>query len=379
MEQGNLTKSGGGVSTRDGSDLQGASELRVTWNRKAERMEEAMHAILHGVRDPEAFDRAGKAQAERLLPFLPRNGAVLEVGCGMGRILRHLHPHCKELWGVDISERMLKHARSWLANLDVELRLCNGRDLQVLDPGRFDFAYSLLVLQHMDKNDAYLYLKEVFRVLKEGGRMLVNFPDILSDTFFRDFTYVSLQPPEERDPAKVRAYAPEEVKRIVESVGLRILDLWSDEYVYVHAEKHAEHFPTRLVMGLNDAAGLGIHGWHWLEEEGDRSFRWTGKTAPFFLRVGREHRAIRISLACMHPFVREQGVEILLAREGRVVSRVRVTAEGWQEILLPLDRCGVDRIEHLTLEVGRTFNPKRDLGEADDRELGVAVAWIRSE
>ena len=380
LERGRPASAGGGASPAVRAEPAGAEALRAAWNGKAERVEEAMHAILHGVRDPEAFDRAGRAQAERLLPFLPREGAVLEVGCGMGRVLKHLHPHCGELWGVDISERMLEHARRWLGERRAELRLCNGRDLQVLDDGRFRFAYSLLVLQHMDKNDAYVYLKEIFRVLEEGGRMLVNFPDILSDTFLRDFTYVSLQPPEARDPAKVRAYAPEEVRRIVASAGFRILDLWTDEYVYVHAEKAAGAFPTRLVMGINDAAGLGIKGWYWLEEEQGRRFRWTGKRASFFLRVEPGHHAVRVCCACMHPPARGAGVELSLVHGGRVVSRRRVPAGGWREILLPLEP-GRDRAEvrHLALEVDRTFTPRRDGVGEDDRELGVAVAWIRPE
>lgn len=51
----------------------------------------------------------------------------------------------------------------------------------------FDFVYSILTLQHMKKEDAYVTLSEIYRVLKPGGRAIFSFPNFLSDEYFKGY------------------------------------------------------------------------------------------------------------------------------------------------------------------------------------------------
>ncbi len=364
------------IGTKPASD---ASVLARTWDASAQNIESAMHAILHGVRDHEKFDAEGKAQAEKVGHYVNKGDTVLELGCGIGRIIKHLSVHCRYIYGVDISEKMLAHGANWLRGIqNVELIRCNGKDLGNLPDGWVDFVYSLLVLQHMDKNDAYVYLKEIFRILKDGGRTLLNFPYILSDCFFRDFTYVSLIPQEERDPAKVRSYGKDEVVKIVESVGFSVSDLWVDDYVYVHLKKEPDRFPAKLVMRDNDAAVLDISGWYWLEEKEGFLFRWTRKKAPFFLKIDPSVRALKVVFSCMHPKVNEKGVVLSLIRDQGEVSKKKIRKAGIQEILFPLEPVHQEGVVHFALEVDRTFVPIRDWNRGDDRELGIAVSSIEA-
>lgn len=361
-----------------GGNRDEAGILKERWNSNAGTIEGAMHAILYGVRDPKTFDDEGAKQAQYLIPLLPPDAAVMELGCGIGRILKHLSPHCRELYGIDISPKMLAFAREWLAGCgNVKLLEGNGRDLDVLGDGTIDFAYSLLVLQHMDKNDAYVYLKELFRVLRDGGTALLNFPNILSESFLRDFAYVSLIPQEERDVEKVRSYTKEEVEKIVASVGFRIEEIRADEYIWVRLKKDPGIFPSSLIMKRTDTEVLGIQGWYWLEENGGYRYRWTRKRATFQLKVPPGRRRLSVILCSADPEVDSKGIEIALSvpRGGR--ETVTLRGSHWQEISFPLPLSESEGIFPFALEVERTWCPHRALGRGETRDLGVAVSGMR--
>jgi ubiquinone/menaquinone biosynthesis C-methylase UbiE len=358
-------------------DKSAAATLKSTWNNNASTVEGAMYAILHGVRDPDKFDAEGRKEAEWLKKYITKDDIVLELGCGMGRIVKHISPHCKEINGIDISPNMLSLAGKWLAGCEnVRLHECSGRDLGVIADGYIDFAYSLLVLQHMDKNDAYVYVKELFRVIKDGGTAVLNFPDIMSDVFFRDYVYVSLIPQEERDAEKVRSYHREEVERMLRSVGFTILDVWVNHYVFVYLKKDPEIFPETLVMQRNDFTVLDITGWYWLEQSGGYRYRWTRKRAGFFLKTGPDRTKITIKLFCSHPDVAAKGLELTLIQNNKPVSQQIIYKNDWQEVVFPIYPPAAEEISHFVLEADRTWVPLRDLGAGDGRELGVAVAGM---
>jgi hypothetical protein len=59
-----------------------------------------------------SFDASGVADAEPLAPFLSPDAAFLEIGCGIGPVLQHVAPMCREVPGIDISGEMVKRVRS---------------------------------------------------------------------------------------------------------------------------------------------------------------------------------------------------------------------------------------------------------------------------
>src|SRR6188508_654963 len=71
------------------------------------------------VRDPqragEAFWRAGEGDARWLETFFTPGERILDLGCGMGRVLFFLAPRAGEAIGVDISSEMLARARQAFA------------------------------------------------------------------------------------------------------------------------------------------------------------------------------------------------------------------------------------------------------------------------
>jgi len=185
---------------------------------------EAMDQILN-VTDPEAFEAAGRYDGERLTPFIEPTDTVLDLGCGIGRVTRYVAPLCREVWAVDVSETMLRFARERLAERqNVHFVLGRGTALPELETGSIDFAYSLLTLQHVEREHAFKLLRELRRVIRDGGRAFLTFPNLLSDEYLHAFLhYVDVD--EVSNPARARFYTPQEVERLLPAAGLEIEQL----------------------------------------------------------------------------------------------------------------------------------------------------------
>ena len=179
---------------------------------------DAMSLILNTT-DVEAFETTGRADAERLAVHVPSGGTALDLGCGIGRVARYLAPHCGLLWAVDASPRMLELAGERLAALtNVRYARCVDTRVPDVPDSSVDLAYALLVLQHLEREDAFLLLEELRRVLKPGGRLVVTFPNLLSDTYLDAFLHYARNG-EVANPARARMYTPEEVARLLPAAG----------------------------------------------------------------------------------------------------------------------------------------------------------------
>lgn len=106
---------------------------------------------------------------ESLLPFAgPR---LLDLGCGEGRIARHLRSGGREIVGLDMNPELAAAAGapSFVANLP---------HLDAVRNGSFDGAYIVLVLEHIADLGRFFY--ETARVVRSGGVLaaVVNHPAV---------------------------------------------------------------------------------------------------------------------------------------------------------------------------------------------------------
>jgi ubiquinone/menaquinone biosynthesis C-methylase UbiE len=163
-----------------------------------------------------------------LTQFIDNDSIVLDVGCGIGRIEKFLGPLCGELHAVDVSSGMLKKAKKRLSGQsNIFLQKLNGTDLRCYHDNKFDFVFTMLVLQHMEKEDAYVYLKEIYRVLKKGGKVFLQFPNLLSIYYF-DKSFVEYAKHGYRSITRVRPYTLPEVRKILESIDFEIESITDD-------------------------------------------------------------------------------------------------------------------------------------------------------
>jgi len=92
---------------------------------------------------------------------------VLDVGCGKGRFARVFHERQPEaeLWGLDISEEMLRYVP-----VGIQTRAGSMTDLPFPD-AFFDGAYATESLEHAVEIEKAV--AEICRVVKPGGRIAI--------------------------------------------------------------------------------------------------------------------------------------------------------------------------------------------------------------
>lgn len=108
--------------------------------------------------------------------LLSPDARALEIGCGSGRISRHVSPRVGALVCSDVSTTMLRDTQCTLRGYeDVEYVLLDGRSLMGLPDGGFDLVYAHAVLYFFDLVPALGMLDEIRRVLAPGGKCVLSF------------------------------------------------------------------------------------------------------------------------------------------------------------------------------------------------------------
>jgi len=144
---------------RDDWDRRVAQDYRF-WMSEAYRSDEDMW--LSGKRDFELL--IGSSE-------VPSNGVVVEIGCGVGRLLRFAAERFEKVFGVDVSLEAVQKARVLLEGTPhAAVILGDGVSLQQLPSAQADFVYSFATLGCVPASILISYFLEINRILKRSGR-----------------------------------------------------------------------------------------------------------------------------------------------------------------------------------------------------------------
>ena len=130
--------------------------------------------------------------AEANLRFLDATGALtpgaetLEIGTGTGGMLHTLLARGLLARGVEINRALIAESRTWFGDLPVQP--VSGVELPFADAS-FDLVLSFDVFEHIRDSDAHL--REVSRVLRPGGRYLIQTPSKWSNVVFETIRWKS--------------------------------------------------------------------------------------------------------------------------------------------------------------------------------------------
>ncbi|MDT0319869.1 class I SAM-dependent methyltransferase [Streptomyces millisiae] len=118
--------------------------------------------------DGQPLDRAFLAAFAELA----RTGPVVEVGCGPGRVVAHLHRLGLDISGVDLSPVMIDLARETYPELRFEVGSMDALDLA---DGSLHGVLSWYSVIHTPPKELPPYFTEFHRVLAPGGHLLLGF------------------------------------------------------------------------------------------------------------------------------------------------------------------------------------------------------------
>lgn len=121
---------------------------------------------------------------EYILKYLPRNGKIIEGGCGLGRYVFYLSDLGFDIVGVDVSKSGLQECKNWSEENGLNPNMFKYADVRRLPyPDNYFSGYiSLGVIEHFEEGP-HKALEEAFRVLKGGGIAIIETPNRYSFEF----------------------------------------------------------------------------------------------------------------------------------------------------------------------------------------------------
>ena len=157
--------------------------MRRDWDDRARR--DVKESIATGLSKGALFGLSGLDDTHGILRdihgHLNEDTVVLEIGCGIGRLLRFFALIFRQVHGIDVSPEMIARSKEYLrAFPHVKTCLGDGKSLSPYQSRSIDFAFSYIVFQHVpDKDIIRKYVHEARRVLKPGGifKFLVKYKD----------------------------------------------------------------------------------------------------------------------------------------------------------------------------------------------------------
>ena len=155
--------------------------------------------------DREVLDRFARDVAAR----------VCDVGCGPGHIARYLHDRGVDVFGIDLSPRMVDLARRVSPSIPFDAGDMVSLGIPSASLGGIVSFYSVI---HLERSVLPAALAEMSRVLKPGGRLLLAFhrgtTEVHADQWFGE--PVSLD---------ATLFEPSEVAEHLAAAGFEVSDI----------------------------------------------------------------------------------------------------------------------------------------------------------
>ena len=175
---------------------------------------------------------------------------ILDVGCGVGGSTRRLsHETGCCVTGIDLSDEYIDAAErlTQLLNMQERVKFHAASALELpFDENTFDGAWSIQM--NMNVEDKLGWLKEVYRVLKPGGRA------VLYEVCGNKVTPVYFPVPWAQDDSMSFLVPPELFQEVIITAGFDI-DVWNDKTDL--AQKAFAHMTEPV--GETELPELGVH------------------------------------------------------------------------------------------------------------------------
>lgn len=157
-------------------------------------------------------------------PFFGQCEVMLEIGPGGGRFTEVLLPKCRRLIAADTSAAMLSLLRKRFRQDErLEYLRLDGSGLAGVPDDSVDAAFSYGVFVHLQHWDIYHYLTELKRVLRPGGKALIQHANSFSQLGWQTFLqHVPLSLNRHKLPWTFTLMTPGIMKELVQRAGLEM-------------------------------------------------------------------------------------------------------------------------------------------------------------
>lgn len=178
------------------------------------------------------FNKSGRREADMVGHFeavtgrKATRGICLELGCGVGRITRHLADEFDKVVAVDISPGNLRLCQSYLksekvTNVDT-VQVMGIEDFDTLPP--IDFFFTMIVLQHNSPPIQKRLLRTILSKIRPGGGALFQIPTDAPGYSFEVEAYLDSPSPTMEVHCLPKPIVFDEIRR----AGLEIVDIKPD-------------------------------------------------------------------------------------------------------------------------------------------------------
>ncbi|MGH8872194.1 MAG: methyltransferase domain-containing protein [Acidimicrobiia bacterium] len=119
--------------------------------------------------------------------YVPPLGSVVELGAARGDFINNIRAGRRI--AVDVWPGLTEHVAP-----GVEAHVRSATDLGFLDANSVDVVFASNLVEHLQKDEVRAMLKEVDRVLRSGGRLILVQPNYRTSykRYFDDYTHVSV-------------------------------------------------------------------------------------------------------------------------------------------------------------------------------------------
>lgn len=195
-----------------------ADSMRADWNRRVQH--DYRFWISNDLSPQSIMWEEGSRDFERLHAGVDSDVSLtaLEIGCGVGRMLRAATKRYGRVIGVDISPSAIDKARELLGNdKAIQLVTNSGYDLSNISDASVDFVWSYASLAHMPLRVIASYLLEIRRVLRSSGCAKIQL-------FLGAETHLS-----ESDSLRLRSFSEANLRKALQKAGMSLQAMESVE------------------------------------------------------------------------------------------------------------------------------------------------------